>query len=119
MLEYGISLGEREFSLPNRFVSLYRELLFRNVTINTSLLQKPFKRKRFSRGKFYQGGERVRYTLEEKRKQYRIIYEILFKEPRVPKKDLREIFGRRTLKLYFSCALGKVIKKVVYMRYWR
>ncbi|MBU7027019.1 MAG: hypothetical protein HXS48_08755, partial [Theionarchaea archaeon] len=36
----------------------------------------------------------MRYTLEEKRKQYRIIYEILFKEPRVPKKDLREIFGR-------------------------
>ncbi|MBU7027249.1 MAG: hypothetical protein HXS48_09925, partial [Theionarchaea archaeon] len=36
----------------------------------------------------------MRYTLEEKRKQYRIIYDILFKEPRVPKKILREIFGR-------------------------
>ena len=36
----------------------------------------------------------MRYTLEEKRKQYRIIYDILFKEPRVPKKILREILGR-------------------------
>ncbi|MBU7044910.1 MAG: hypothetical protein HXS54_00620 [Theionarchaea archaeon] len=39
------------------------------------------------------GGGRIRTTLEQRRKQYRIIYELLFKDPRIHKSVISSVLG--------------------------
>jgi hypothetical protein len=42
----------------------------------------------------HQEGDKIRVTPEQKKKKYRILYEVLFKDPRIPVKNIKSTLGR-------------------------